>query len=342
MRDNVSMKTIKNSGIDPRYLVPLAPRAAWDGWFAISIFGEGSPVRWLKAHLYSRSCKEGMHPFSLVEGIGEGSEVCIMWATADDVQIRHSELQRGKESGSVSPLMVDYDENFTLSGEWPRYKMMFAMPGGQATAHFDFEAGWPIWWSRFGPALQYIGQHSHVKVRFVEEDTALDLEGFGVIEHVAGAAAPFDITDVLPAHFHWDVLVFEDGSSPYDSAAGLSFGALGTTLVPLKAAAQLPGGEAMRMRGLWVRYLETTRGTDPEGREMMIPVRWEGVMRNRLGTFRYTAKAATPVAKVIPGGGMLGFDFEGRWTSQGARHEILRGYGFNEYGDFSGGLLRLT
>ncbi|MHB8896474.1 MAG: hypothetical protein ACYC99_15025, partial [Candidatus Geothermincolia bacterium] len=62
----------------------------------------------------------------------------------------------------------------------------------------------------------------------------------------------------------------------------------------------------------------------------------------RSGTFRYTAKAATPVAKVIPGGGMLGFDFEGRWTSAGSRPAMLSGYGFNEYGDFSRGLLRLT
>jgi hypothetical protein len=330
------------SAIEPRYLVPLAPRAAWDGWFAIAIFPDGSPVRWLKAHLYSRSCKQGRYPFSLVEGIGENCEVCILWATTDGVKMRLSELPQGKESGSASPLMVDYDENFTLQGEWPEYKMRFALPGGHTVAHFDFSAGWPIWWSRFGPVLQYIGQHSHVTVSLSDEDTRLDLEGFGVIEHVAGAAAPFDITGVLPVHFHWDVIVFEDADSRFDSAAGLSFGALGTTLVPLKAAVQLPGREAMGMRGLWVRYLETSRETGPDGKDIMIPLRWEGVMRNRRGTFRYTARAATPVAKVIPGGGMLGFDFEGRWTSKGSRHQILRGYGFNEYGDFSGGLLRLT
>lgn len=328
--------------IDPRYLVPLAPRAAWDGWFAISIFPEGSPVRWLKAHLYSRSCSSGNYPFSLVEGIGESSEVCIMWASENDVQVRQSSLPGGKESGSVSPLMVDYDENFTLQGDWPEYSMMFALPGGQATAHFDFETGWPIWWSKFGRVLQYVGQHSRVSAKFSEEGTSLDLEGFGVMEHVAGGAAPFDITSALPVHFHWDVLVFEDASSPFDSAAGLSFGARGATLVPLKAAAALPGDKPRGMRGLWVRYLDATRGTGADGKDIMIPLKWEGVMRNIHGTFRYVATACTPVAKVIPGGGMLGFDFEGRWTTGGQRPRILRGYGFNEYGDFSGGLLRFT
>lgn len=336
------MDRISSLSINPKYLVPLAPRAAWDGWFAISIFPEGSPVRWLKAHLYSRSCREGMYPFSLVEGIGDTSEVCIMWATADDVQIRQSSLPEGRQSGTISPLLVDYDENFTLQGEWPDYRMMFSLPGGQATAHFDFEAGWPIWWSKFGRMLQYIGQHSQVKVSFSEEGTSLDLDGFGVIEHVAGYKAPVDVTKVVPMHFHWDVLVFENSGSPTDSAAGLSFGARGTTLVPLKARARLPHAEPRRMRGLWVRYLKAERGKDPQGNDIMIPLKWEGVMRSLQGTFRYVARAATPVATVIPGGGMMGFDFEGRWVSKGTRPEILRGYGFNEYGDFSSGLLRLT
>jgi len=328
--------------IDSKYLVPLAPRAKWDGWFAISIFPGSAPVRWVKAHLYSRACGEGLRPFSLVEGIGETSEVCIAWADRDSVHVRVSSLPEGRQRGSASPLLVDYGESFSFSGGWPDYRMTFAVPGGEASAGFDFHASWPIWWSKFGRMLQYVGQHSGVRVNLAGEGTSLNLEGFGVIEHVAGYAAPFDVTRVLPAHFHWDVLVFENAGPAANSAAGLSFGAMGTTLVPLKAAARLPHGEPRKMRGLWIRYLETERGRDRAGNDIMFPVRWEGVMRSRAGTFRYVARAATPVATIIPGGGMTGFDFEGRWVSKGRRPELLRGFGFNEYGDFSGGLLRLT
>jgi hypothetical protein len=341
MVHNVVMK-ISQKPIDPKYLVPLAPKAAWDGWFAISIFPPGSHLRWLKAHLYSRSCPESMQPFSLVEGLGENCEVCIMWATETDVEVRQSEVGVGKESATVSPMLVDYDENFTLTGTWPQYRMMFALPGGHPTAHFEFEAGWPIWWSKYGRFLQYVGQHSKVNVRLSDEDKALELDGFGIIEHVAGAAAPFDITSIAPMHYHWDVLVFADGSSPTDSGAGLSFGAGGATLIPLKAALKLPGSEAEKMRGLWVRYLEL--GTMPglNGEKIAVPLKWEGVMRSLRGTLRYTATASTPVATVIPGGGMLGFEFQGRWVESGTRPSILRGYGFSEYGDFSGGLLRVA
>ncbi|HEY5526039.1 MAG TPA: hypothetical protein VIK02_00490 [Candidatus Anoxymicrobiaceae bacterium] len=326
--------------IEPKYLVPLA-RAAWDGWFAISIFPKGSPVRWLKAHMYSRNCGPGPYPFSLVEGLGENTEVMVAWANEDAVEIRQSEVTGGP-AATESPLMVSFGENFSLLGDWPLYQSMYSLPGGHTTAHFDFEAGWPIWWSKFGPMLQYVGQHSKVAVEFAEGDESLELEGFGVIEHVAGAAASFDITKAVPGHFHWDVLVFDEAETPVDSAAGLSLGARGATLLPLKAVAQFPGGAHRGMRGLWVRYLEMTCGLGPDGRDMAFPVGWQGVMRNMKGTFRYEATAATPVAKNIPGGGMLGFDFEGKWTSAGTPPKTLSGYGFNEYGDFGAGLVHLA
>jgi hypothetical protein len=158
------------------------------------------------------------------------------------------------------------------------------------------------------------------------------------MEHVAGTAVPFDFPRFLPINFHWDVLAFEDADSPFDSAAGLSVGMRGKNVLPLKAGARLPGHEPAGMRGLWVKYVETTIAPDSSGRDIMVPLRWEGVMRSLEGTFSYEATAATPAAGILPGGAMLGFDFIGRWVAAGTRARLLRGTGFTEYGDFSGRL----
>lgn len=74
----------------------------------------------------------------------------------------------------------------------------------------------------------------------------------------------------------------------------------------------------------------------------MTPLRWEGTLRSRDGIFRYRASAATPVAGNIPGGGMLGFDFEGDWRRPGYASSRWQGTGFTEYGDFSGRLVNLA
>jgi len=336
-----------NPYVDPKYLTPLAPRAAWDGWFAIAMFPAGSPLRWLKAHAYRRDDEPGRFPFSLVEGMGEQTEVMIAWANADEVEVKVSVVEPEPLTAAASPLRVALGESFLLEGKAPDYRMTFTLPANRGCASFNFRTGWPIWWAKFGPMLQYVGQHSGVSVDFPSRSVSgngsetLALDGFGVMEHVAGASASFDFTGT-PLHFHWDVLAFDDAQSPFDSAAGLSIGMGGRTIVPLKAAARFPGSEARGMRGLWVKYREVTTGVDEAGNAIMVPVRWEGLMRSSQGTFRYEATAATPVAGIVPGGGMLGFDFEGRWTTRGSNRTTLRGYGFNEYGDFSGALEQLA
>lgn len=64
------MKKKALEAVDPKYLVPLAPKAAWDGWFAIVIFPGDAPLRWLKAHFYNCAYTPGWYPLSLLEAIG--------------------------------------------------------------------------------------------------------------------------------------------------------------------------------------------------------------------------------------------------------------------------------
>jgi len=322
--------------VENSHLLPFAPPAAWDGWFAIAIPARGSGLRWCKAHFYNLSARTGAYPFSLLEALGKRTEVMIAWADENEVHVHDVGVDGGALACFSSPLAIAYEDNFLFEGGAGRYEMSFALPGKRRTANFRFEAGWPIWWSRFGRMLQYVGLHSRVSMELADEGLLRPLDCFGVMEHVTGAAAPFDISRA-PVSYHWDVLAFDGATSPFDSAAGLSIGFGGGTAIPLKAAACLPGSHPAGMRGLWVTYREVTEGEDAEGNPIMVPVRWEGVMRSRKGTLRYQAKAATPAACILPGGAMLGFDFECAWRSAGAV-KTFTGTGFTEYGDFTGRL----
>jgi len=331
--------------VKPEHLVPWAPRASWDGWFAIAIFPQGSGIRWLKAHLYRCVCKPGRKPLAAVEGFGDRSEMLITWGTERTVEVHSFEVDAEGIEALSSPLRIELRDRFLLEGDAPSYTLFFKLPDEKTEARFTFEAGWPIWWSRWGKILNYVGQHSHVRAALThrgDPGMKAEQEGFGVMEHVCGISLPFDFTRVLPLHFHWDVLAFHTPGSPFDSAAGLSIGRKGENLIELRAAAQLPGQSPQAMRGLRPCYLEVTRETDEEGRERMIPVRWEGILGNRSGRFHYEARASTPVAPILPGGGFLGFEFEGEWRPSNAGgqapmdagRETWKGTGFSEYGDF--------
>ncbi len=323
----------------PKHLLPMTPRAAWDGWFAIAIFPPDSPIRWLKAHLFHRACGPGMHPVASFEGMDAHSEMLLTWAGEKDVQIRQNDIDASALKHAENPLCVELPERFSLRGDHPDYSMEFSL-SDQARAEFHFQAHWPIWWSKWGRLLQYAGRHCGVDVKFDVDGKPMKLRGMGVMEHVCGLALPFDITKVSPIHFHWDVLCFDPAGAPAESAAGLSIGRNGKTLVELRAAACFPGGSARAVRGLRVRYLEIAMKSTDQG-DIAVPLRWEGAMRGRNGLFRYEAGAATPPAALIPGGAMMGFDFEGELTRPDGSTLPLTGVGFNEYGDFAGQLIHI-
>jgi len=328
--------------VEPKHLVPWVPRASWDGWFGIGIFPPGAPLRWVKAHFFHRACAPGKHPLAAVEGLDAESELALVWATPDEVVQLRGETGSERPVSSPSPFRVSMEDRFLLEGAAPRYSLAVKLAEHQAEARFAFETGWPIWWSRWGRLLAYAGQHAAAHLSLTHLGREQSLQGFGVLEHVCGISLPFDFTRRLPLHYHWDVLAFHTPGSPFDSAAGLSLGRQGQTLFPLRAAARLPGRSAEAMQGLVVRYLETSRTEGPAGEARMLPLRWEGTLRSRAGTFRYWAAAATPVVGNIPGGGMLGFDFEGEWSRPGSGTRRWQGTGFTEYGDFSGRLVNLA
>ena len=327
---------------EPRHLAPWAPRTSWDGWFAIAIFPPGSEIRWLKAHFYRRAGGGGRTSLAAIEGLDKSSETLLAWGKADGTSAFHRAVDPAALKASQVPLRVELADRFLLKGNSPNYEMRVNLPEDGAGVTFHADAGWPIWWARVGRALHYVGQHSQMRIELAAPDGKKTLEGFGALEHACGISLPLDVAKLAVPHWHWDVLAFHSPGSPYDSAAGLSIGRKGTTRWRVKAAARLPGYGAGAMRGLSIRYLEMGSAKDPEGNDVAIPLRWEGSMRNRLGTFRYEAAASTPMAPLVPAGGFLGFDFEGEWTPASGQTRTWGGTGFTEYGDRAGHLLRLA
>jgi len=328
------------SAVGPGHLV-RRPGASWDGWFAIAIFPDGAPLKWLKAHYFRDGSRPGWHPLADVEGLGPGDELFAAWADSCAVTTLSAELPPGEPVSSAAPLQVKKEGFFSLEGSAPHYSERFSLPAEGVEMRFRFEAGWPIWWSRFGGLLTYAGQHASTDVELDRPEGQQALSGFGVMEHVCGASVPFDFARLLGFRFHWDVLAFADSVSHFDSAAGLNATVGPGLTVGVKAAARFPGRAQEAMSGLSVKYLELGRQATPGG-EIAVPLKWEGRLLGRESALAYTATASTPVAPVIPGGGMLGFDFEGEWVSAAHGGRAVSGTGFNEYGDFAGALLDLA
>jgi len=298
-------------------------------------------LRWVKAHFFQHAGRQGWQPLSAVEGL-EGSSALITWGTDGSVEILERKIDTETPRVSLAPLNLKIGERFLLKGSAPLYDMSFDMSEENARAGFRFECGWPIWWSRWGRIFRYAGQHSDLKVEIIHGDARFELEGLGVMEHVCGISLPFRFTRYTPFHYHWDVLRFDEPGSPYDSAAGLSIGMGGDTVIRLRAAAKLPGREPEALSGLTVSYVEVYRGRDVFGNDTLSPVRWKGVLRGGDWVMEYEASATTPVAGVIPSGGMLGFEFESECRFTDGRIMDYSGTGFTEYGDFSGKLVDLA
>lgn len=331
---------IRTGKPNDKYFLPYRPTSGWDAWFAIAVFPSHSPARWCKAHFYRRwsDAPPASYPLSLLEGMGERSEVMIATATSESVKVTFEPATELAPAVCPLPLAISFEDQFSLKAGEAGYAASFAAPGTERSLEFSLEAGWPVYWSRFGRHLQYVGVHSAASVG-VEKAT---LSGLGVVEHVTGLSAPFDFRRVLPVSFHWDVLAFDRALTHTDSAAGLSIGFGGNTAIPLKAAARVPGDDPRTMRGLYVKYLEAETRRDESGRQHVVPLKWEGMIRSSRGTLRYLATAATPAAFVLPGGGMMGFDFEARWTGRGSNRKTLGGTGFTEYGGFTSRLAGLS
>lgn len=310
-------------------------RPAWQAWFGIVIFGPGSPLRWAKVHFFKWNGGRGF-PLAAVEGFTGSTEAMVALGRPDHVEVVRSFSNSGRLE--ITPSRISQGDIFSLKRpDGRKCEMELLLEEGNAQASLCFEPGWPIRWARFGSILTYTGFHSLVTASLSLDGELIESDGFGILEHVTGAKLPFDFTRVLPASFHWDVVVFPGDS--LESSAMLSLGLGMRKLKKFKGRAMLPGGRPSSMARGSVDYLETRGEQGPHGEPYAFPTVWRSGFRAGGQQFSFTAGANTPPAPVIPGGAMMGFDFEGEVEKDG-RARPVSGWGFTEYGDFSGRLAR--
>jgi hypothetical protein len=257
-----------------------SPPAEWEGFFLIGLFPGGE---WCKVQLFSggpptRVC------LSAVEGMdGPGATMLILQGTRAGVakhESRADELVRAADGWDVRAPGLRWEgtlEGMDLAIDEPRVH-------ARVSCGPDPDI---LWWFRWRHRLAYWTAFGTLEWN--------GRKGVALVEQAWGAATRVNLARHAP-RWHWDVLVFDDGSA----CAGL-----GSSLGPLRSGGRLPGEPFQQGRGLRVRRLADDR--------------WSGTLHLGKRTFDYEARAATPLAQVVPGGGMMGFIFEG-------------GTGFTEFG----------
>jgi len=158
----------------------------------------------------------------------------------------------------------------------------------------------PFFWIRAPRVLTYFSATGRARVTI---DGAAR-GGLGLLEHAWGAETRLDVARLAPRSWQWDVLSLGDDRF----CAGLAIHGFGA-----RGAARLStGGDLVPVRGVRIR-------TRAPGRA------WSGALRTPRGTLRYDARAATPIAAEVDGGGFVGFTWEGDLAG-----EPLGGAGFSE------------
>jgi hypothetical protein len=247
--------------------------------------------------------RRGRHALSAVEGLDGPGEAVVLSADASGVcrhawAIDRANCERGRGEWEVRAPRLEW------SG-FPATRLVIRDPEVVATA----TAANGAWWARIPRVLSYWSAFGSVTWR----DAAGESSGLALLERAWGADAPVDVAALSPRRWHWDVLTTGDGCV----CAGLSVSGIG-----LRTMSRVTMNEEVATG--WRTRVRVTAWREEPGRR--VPVRWIGTLRTRAGVLRYEARAATPVAPMVPGGGFVGTTWQGEW-----RGRSIEGTGFTEY-----------
>jgi hypothetical protein len=290
--------------VDESRLGRRAPPAAWEAYLLIGVFPEGSAHAWTKAHVFVGRARAGWHCLSAVEALDGPGEAVMLSANATHVQkhawsVDETSCERARGSWHVKAPGLQWDG-------FPASVLSVSEP---AAIEARVEAGTGAWWARLPRVLSYFTAFG----RLTWSDAAGESRGVALLERAWGADVPVDVAKLAPRRWQWDVLVGDDGAVH----AGLCVGGVGLrTMARGREDDAVATGRPMRVR------VKSWR--QEPGRR--VPEAWEGEMRTSAGTLRYEARASTPVAAMVPGGGFVGMTWEGKW--EGRR---VQGTGFSEY-----------
>jgi hypothetical protein len=324
------------AALTPRHLGRRSPPSAWEAYFLIGIFpghdggltrdaelrtpsrsaphtpGGNGGLRWSKLHLFSGGAGAGRHCLSAVEALDGPPERLLLRATgaeviADRRPLAADELQRPREGWDVRA------SGLIWTGPFPDLHLGIADPRITAEAHPRDV----LWWVRLPRVLSYWSAFGPLVWEGPDGRSA----GLGIVEHAWGADTRLDVARLAPRRWHWDVLSFSDGGF----AAGLALG-IGPSLLGPRSGGRIGEGPFAYGRGIQVEILSHR---EEKGRR--VPDRWRGTLTAGEGTLHYEARASTPVADTVPGGGFLGFSFEGEWRPRRGPSKPAHGDGFCEY-----------
>ena len=312
-------------------LTPAAPPACWDGYFLIGIFPEGSPIRWLKLHLYRGTARPGRYPIASLEGLGGAGQVFHAFAFDDGITFRTDPLSTEDFLASKDRFEVEVPGRIRFEGRFPDFSVTMEDPKEGLRCGFRIHAQDKVEWCRFGNFLTYWGLHSAIRGEVEQAGKKWTLEGFAILEHAWGTDLRIPPHRIVPGVAHWDVCAFHPPLEPHSGVAALTILPFGKRSIPFRGGGRIPGIENARFRGLTVEYLDW--GSSEYG---CVPLRWKGSVVGREGRLRYTATAAGPPAPVFEGGAFFGFNFDGLYEARDGRRLELGGTGFTELIDIGG------
>jgi hypothetical protein len=279
------------------------PPARWEAYLLIGVFPPGSAHAWTKAHVFIGRARPGRHCLSALEALDGPGEAVVLAADGSGVRrhawsIDDASCDRAQGTWSVSAPHLEWEG-------FPASRLTVEQPDVEATATVAEGA----WWARVPRLLSYFSAFGTLTWR----DATGESRGLALLERAWGADAPLNVAALAPRRWQWDLLATGDGGV----CAGLCAAGLGLrTMSRLAPREDVATGRRMRVHA--------TRWRDEQGRR--VPVRWEGTLGTRAGVLRYEARAATPVAPVVPGGGFVGTTWEGEWQGR-----LVSGTGFTEY-----------
>ena len=301
--------------------LPQVPRAKWDGWFVIGIFPPESEINFLKIQIYHAKLHKNEHSLASVEGM-QDSEAVIMAGTRKNNFLHSVRFSSNDFSEKHDPFNVSAgDFKITLGTAEVKSKNISCQLG--------YSMNYRLPWLTLNKILTYVGYHGCMDAEVTLDGKKIKSKGLGILEHAFGWALKWlSPRAFLRGFWHWDVLSFcgNDGAQLEDGVAALCLSPFGGKNLPLRGFGKFPGENAQNLSGLTVSYLEKT------GDGLLIsPKHWRGTVKSKDGLFHYEAKASTEPVSGIPGGGFMGFTYEGEYKKRGGTSTLLSGSGFTEF-----------
>ena len=196
-----------------------SPPAAWEGFFLIGIFPEGSSLRWCKVQLFSGGRDPRRRCLSALEGIDGPGGALVLLGRPGEVETHErpldaAALARAEEGWDIrAPGLV-------WQGGFPRLELALSAPSLRATS----ESRDLVWWARLPRVLSYWSAFGPLRL----EGAHGVAEGLGLVEHAHGADTRLDVLRLSP-RWHWDVLRLEGDAFCAGLALSLPGGLVGRT-----------------------------------------------------------------------------------------------------------------